>query len=351
MNRRLFCASLAVLGLPLRPLWAGQSTVPVWGTWRNTIDGRYMAGLLQVNPGSGAVLVDEGHQLPLPGRAHGLAKGSDGSLWIAARRPGDWLIRWQPASGATQRLWFEPDVALNGHVCCAPQRHAIALTATNHETGEGSIKWYDEHTLDSQPAWPTHGIEPHAMLLLPSLPAVSTRPVLVVANGGLLQKPETGRARVPGSVVDSSLCAFDLETGNLLRRWALQDRHLSLRHLAFNTTTGELGVALQAHSDDMAVNHTSPLLAVLAQGKLSLVPGTAGFQGYAGDITACASGFAVAATQASRLLVVNGGQLTRVVDAPQVCALAQPAGQLLAGVQQMGSLSLELDNHWVSVQG
>ena len=69
MNRRLFCASLAVLGLPLRPLWAGQSTVPVWGTWRNTIDGRYMAGLLQVNPGSGAVLVDEGHQLPLPGRA------------------------------------------------------------------------------------------------------------------------------------------------------------------------------------------------------------------------------------------------------------------------------------------
>jgi hypothetical protein len=68
----------------------------------------------------------------------------------------------------------------------------------------------------------------------------------VVANGGILTHPDTGRAKLNVADMDPSLVFLDLATGRVDRRLRLPSEFhkLSIRHIALNGA-GRIGVAMQ----------------------------------------------------------------------------------------------------------
>jgi hypothetical protein len=120
--------------------------------------------------------------LDVPTRAHGVWAEAGGTLLAVARRPGDWLLRWRPDAAQGGKAiawgWIEPDRAFNGHVIASPDGKRLYTTETNLETGQGLIGLRDAATLEKTGEWPTHGMDPHELLL-------DADGSLVVANGGI----------------------------------------------------------------------------------------------------------------------------------------------------------------------
>ncbi len=314
------------------------------------------------------VLALDGHRvrvlraIEVPTRAHGLLALADGSIVAAARRPGDWLLRWRPAGrGAAQWLWAEAERRFNGHVIASADGRRLFSTEADLDSGAGWVGVRDARSLAKLAEWPTHGIDAHALLL--------DGDTLVVANGGILTAPETGRRKRELQRMDSSLVRLALHDGSLRGQWRLPDARLSLRHLARATGPSAplLGVALQAQHDDPAERLAAPVLALFDGRQLQAVPPGPGepLAGYGGDIAATATGFAVSAPRANAVALwrPSSGWLARQA-LTEACALAMTPGALLAGGQTTLSsppggaanrhqlpAGLRLDNHWVAVAG
>src|SRR5690606_21978582 len=97
LTRRTALALLGAMAWPLAQARGGLAGTGLLATWFT--GERQYAGRLWLT--ADALQVRE--QTELPTRAHGLARWPDGSVLIAARRPGDWLLRWWPDSG--ERTW------------------------------------------------------------------------------------------------------------------------------------------------------------------------------------------------------------------------------------------------------
>ncbi|QIM54794.1 DUF1513 domain-containing protein [Hydrogenophaga crocea] len=316
---------------------------------------RHLAGLLRLD-GTGLQVQAA---LALPTRAHGLAvESGDGapSVLLAARRPGDWLLRWQPASGHTTWHWVDDDRVLNGHVRRSPDGRAVWTTETDQADASGLIGVRDAATLRKTGEWRTHGMDPHAMLVLPEALGGLAAGTLVVANGGIPTQSETGRSHRDLSRMDPSLVALHPGTGALLGQWRLGDPRLSIRHLAFDPVGRRVGIALQAEHDDEARRRDAPLLATWDGRALTAAPPMAGALGYGGDICARAGGgFWLSATRANQLLGLSPqGELVDRIALPAAGALAAREGHAWAGgdaalwrdVGSAPATALRFDNHW-----
>jgi uncharacterized protein len=264
----------------------------------------------------------------VPTRAHGVLVRTDGSVLAVARRPGDWLLHWQPQHRRHTLHWNDGARRFNGHAV----EHAGRLytTETDLVDGQGCIAVRDARTWRELSLWPTHGRDPHDLLL-------DAQQGLWVANGGIGTEPATGRAKDVGAM-DSSLVCLDAQNGTLRGQWRLGDARLSLRHLA-QRGDGAIGVALQAEHDDAPAREAAPLLAVCDGGTLRTAdtPPRQGCAGYAGDIAARDESFVVSAPRAGCVLAWQAHRGWR--DAallPQACALASSA----AGVWCSGAGAL-----------
>ncbi len=232
-------------------------------------------------------------RLALPGRAHGIARHPDGSLLAAARRPGDWLLRWWPQSGRTQWRWNEPGQHFNGHLLRRADGHWLA-TETDMDSGEGLLALRDADTLELLDAWPSGGRDPHALLALDG-------GQVLVANGGLALDAASGRRVIAPGPPDSNL-ALHTQPGAAPRRWQLDDAWLSIRHLA-RAPDGRVGIALQAQHTLPAERAAAPLLALWNGDTLHTVAGSHdGGGGYGGDIAATERGLRLSATLAGWVL-------------------------------------------------
>lgn len=319
--------------------------------------------------------------MEVPTRAHGLFVEAGGdSLLAVARRPGDWLLRWRPAAGgkgatskgaAAHWVWSEAGRTFNGHVIAGPRSAGgshgapsssprwMFTTETDLDSGMGLVGVRDARSLAKLHEWPTHGMDPHELLL--------DERGLWVANGGIPTQPETGRAKIGLHRMDPSLVCLDPSTGRLLGQWRLPDPRLSLRHLALGTG-GQIGVALQAEHDAPDVRLAAPVLAVFDGQTFEAMPLPEGvsMQGYGGDVAAHGGGFIVSAPRANRAVQWQAGTGWRTaLELPQVCALAESAndgvlwcageGQVLwVPPQAMDATALwplaadiRVDNHWV----
>lgn len=262
--------------------------------------GQHHAGLLHL----GAQGLQVTTHIELPTRGHGVWAAADGTCWVAARRPGDWLLRWHPVSGVRQWHWVDDDRRLNGHVLPSPGG-PIWATETDQETGQGCVGVRDPLTLVKVDEWPSHGMDPHAMLRLPTALGPCPAGTLLVANGGIPTQSESGRSRRDLSRMDPSLVALDPANGRRLGQWRLHDARLSIRHLAWDPVSERVGVALQAEHDESATRHNAPLFAAWDGQSLRLGPAVQGGLGYAGDICPrSGGGFWLSATQAHSLLAV-----------------------------------------------
>jgi hypothetical protein len=101
----------------------------------------------------------------------------------------------------------------------------IYTTETDSKTGRGRIGVRDARSLKKLAEWESHGQEPHQLLL-------DDAGHLMIANGGIPRTPNDKKYDLHR--MDSSLVRLDGQSGRLLRQWTLEDRRLSLRHLAWS---------------------------------------------------------------------------------------------------------------------
>jgi hypothetical protein len=298
-------------------------------------------GVLEVAPAACRIVAE----IEVPTRAHGICIEPEGTLLAVARRPGDWLLRWRPG-GAARWAWNDPVRHFNGHVRRRGQ--LLYTTETDLESGQGRVVVRHARSLAVQAVWATGGIDPHDLLFAPD-------GSLWVANGGIATRPETGRLKLDLSTMDSSLVRLDAATGKLAGQWRVDDRRLSLRHLALRD--GMLGIAMQAQHDDPAQRAQAPVLA-LFDGNTLRTAASPPLAGYGGDIAATNAGFVVSAPRQGGLELFDGrGRRTGHVPLDQACALVVAGPTLYAGggdfALVMGPQSstktrirLKLDNHW-----
>ena len=309
--------------------------------------------------------------LSLPTRAHGVWIEPGGSVLAVARRPGDWLLRWQPGQSTASWSWTEPDRTLNGHVIASADGKTLYTTETSLETGEGFVGVRDAVSLEKTGEWATHGMDAHELLL-------ASDGSLMVANGGIAARPESGRLKLHHMArMDSSLVRIDTRSGQLLGQWRLADKRLSLRHLAWGSAvqgsaSGErlLGIALQAEHDDPLAKAAAPVLAVFDGQQLTTHAARAGqsLKGYGGDIAFAQGRFAVSCPRANGIALWHAnGSWDNFLPLEEACALSTAAvgpagnarlwagGRVAALTQGSGSAlvssslpGIRLDNHWAA---
>ena len=329
----------------------GRPEHRVVAAWDDAL-GRHFIGVLRLI--AEQVIVQA--SIEVPTRAHDLVVEPGGTVLAVARRPGEWLLRWQPNAGAdrVQWHWVEDDFRLNGHVVVSRDGASLLTTQTDQQTGAGQLVRRDRKSMAATQRWPTQGRDPHAMVYLPD-------GQLLVANGGVATLPETGRMAREPDRMDSSLVAMSDQDGRLFHAWRLEDRRLSLRHLAWHGS-GRVAVAMQAHHDDPAQRDSAPVLAVLdvKRSELRVAPASSGMGGYAGDVASVDGRWFVSCPRSDAVLRLSlDGTQSRRIALGDACALASSADQAwgwvsgrAAGLQlgrsppsTLSCLGLKPDNH------
>jgi uncharacterized protein len=313
MRRRAFVRLMAGATLAAAlPAGARQGAhghvLSAWAEGRGAAR-RYFAGRAAASAGA----------IELPARGHGVLRhpARSGVAYVCARRPGEYLLRFDAASGAV-RARAEADEALRfeGHAVLDAPRNRLLATQSELDAGEGRIGIFDADSLERLGEWPTHGIGPHEL-------AWAGTGVLAVANGGILTLPETGRIKRNLDTMEPSLVLLDARDGRRLAQYGLSERRLGIRHLAL-AADGALGAALQHEGSGAA-----PVLAVLRGGRLATAqaaPALERADGYGAAVAACGDRFAVTCPRGDCVLIWDSAG-TRCGDV----RIAKPAGIASAG--------------------
>ena len=353
MNRREWLAAAAAMGLT--PAWA-RSPDRLLAAWQ--VDNEQRIGVIAVAGARWSVQ----QQITVPTRAHGLMVEAGGSVLATARRPGDWLLRWFPASGQTQWRWIEDDRRFNGHAAVSTDGKTIWTTETDLDTAQGRLAARDAKSLEKRAEWATHGMDPHEFLVLPERLGDIPGGSLIVANGGIPTLPETGRSKRALDRMDASLVALDPRDGALLGQWRLDDPFLSIRHLAWDPVSRAVGIALQAEHPDADTKRLAPVLAVWNGQRLQAARSQPAVQGYGGDICALpGGGFVVSCPRADTLALFGvNAHWSRNQPHREAYALATADEHWWASgadgvwcapesTEARSSLRLQFDNHWTTV--
>jgi hypothetical protein len=201
-------------------------------------------------------------KLDLPARAHQIAFNSkSNTLAIAARRPGEYLMIVNSINGELiQEIHPEIGHHFYGHSTYSADNRFL-FTSENHiESGEGRI-FVRDATANYKVlrSFPSYGIGPHEIKIH------TDEKTLVVANGGILTHPESGRTKLNLDTMSPSLVYISLETGELLEERKLPENlhQLSIRHIDINSN-GITAIAMQYQGDK---TDNVPLIALHQRGK------------------------------------------------------------------------------------
>lgn len=232
------------LGLaPRRPLAATHALVST----ARLPDRRY--ALVAIEPGGGLRFAT-----PLPDRGHEpVIAASRGEVVVMARRPGRFLVVAGFADGAVRLSLSAPEGRhFYGHAVFGSHERLLYTTENDFEGGRGVIGIWDAADgyrrvgeVDAA------GIGPHDLAL------GRDGRTLVIANGGLLTHPDSGRAKLNLATMEPSVSVVEPATGTVLRRLTLprELRQLSIRHLAV-APDGTIGFGMQYEGP---ADHAVPL--------------------------------------------------------------------------------------------
>ena len=290
MHRRSFlfgtAAGAAVLAFSRTPVRA--ATAPGgWLTGYGTEAGTY--GVARIDGTLTATPLFESAQ-----RLHKILKHPTRyEICAPARRPGTTLMIWR--DGETPTVLSTPENRhFYGHAAFTPDG-GLLMAAENDFDGErGMIGLYDSTDGYRRVGeFFSGGIGPHEMRLHPDARH------LLVANGGMLTHPNTGRAVLNRDTMVPTLSLIDFASGTVVDQAVLpEDLHqLSIRHFAV-AADGLVAIGLQ---DQLRASAHRPLVGVWRPGSAPVLldPPAEGwglFNGYIGSMALDRSGRIAAAT-------------------------------------------------------
>lgn len=305
--------------------------------------------------------------LPLPGRGHAAAAHPHAPLAVAfARRPGRFALVIDCAAGReAARLSPPPARSFAGHGAFSADGATLFTAENADDLGEGRVGVWETAGWRRLGEFPTGGVGPHEMILAPGGGA------LVVANGGILTHPDSGRAKLNIPTMRPNLARLAADDGALIALVEPEPalRKNSLRHIAV-APDGVVAVAAQWEGD---LREDPPLLALWRPGAEALAwlraPGQARLKGYAGScamsrdgglvaITGPRGGLALAfPTDGGAAMALEGGDICGAAPAGDGFAFTTGDGAVLRASVAGGALSASggarydgaFDNHLVAL--
>jgi hypothetical protein len=318
IDRRSFLAALtAALGAPAAAM--ARAAAVRFLSAQATIDGDFAVAALDA---AGETLF----QLPLPDRGHAVAlRPTTDEAVIFARRPGTFAVVFDTVDRSpVKHLQTGADRHFFGHGVFSADGRTLFSTENDIAAGRGVIGVRDARDGYRRIGeFPTYGTGPHDLAWL------SDGITLVVANGGILTKPETGRAKLNRATMSPSLAYLDSSNGRLLRdvRLATELHQLSIRHLALATDdTVAIGMQYQGAADALVplvgVQRGSDPITLLSAPKAALRK----MHNYCGDICLDRSGRTIAASSPRGNTICFWDLATAAflgaVELPDACGLA-----------------------------
>ena len=270
--------------------------------------------------------------LDLPGRGHGGAfRPGHADCVIFARRPGTFAIVADRTDGRLLHTLSSPAGRhFYGHGCfCADGRYLY--TTENDFDGERGVigVWEASGGYRRIAELDSFGIGPHDIRLMPD------GRTLVVANGGILTHPDTGRHKLNIPDMEPSLVFLDRRDGRRMRAYALPRdiRKLSIRHLAPGYCEGREGAVFAAMQYEGPAEDHPPLIARVRRDRLAFMSAPPGIQesmrNYCGSIASDISGRIAAATCPRGNMVTfwsAGGAFHHAVEIRDGCGIAAGRG-------------------------
>ena len=334
MNRQDFLrtASLGLAALAFAPrTWAVSTAASqpslqrIGAAWRRAVtatSAQDFVGLMALDWEHKKLSIQSEHAVPT--RAHGVLAENGGGFLVIAARPGTWIRRIGPNGEVLQHVDIQsesPSRTLAGHILYSQDGNWLYTPESDSSSQAGWVSVRDAKTLKKLAEWRTHGRDPHQCLLDDS-------GALVLVNGGILRDKDGNKRDL--DQMNASLVRLDGRTGELLGQWRVNDRRLSLRHMAWNqATNGErplLGIAMQAEHDDLNTRRSAPVLAVWDGKQLAVPSSDATASGYAGDIAAGpGGGFVLSGQHASKGVMWHPDapeKLFAIAELKSICALA-----------------------------
>ncbi|WP_430460126.1 DUF1513 domain-containing protein [Thalassolituus sp. LLYu03] len=208
-------------------------------------------------------------------RGHGAAQHplKPGVVVMFSRSPGTEGVEVDLARGEiTHRFQSADGHHMHGHGCFSADGRVLYTTESDYRDGTGKIVLRDSQDYRPLGEFLSHGTGPHDIQLMPD------QKTLVVANGGLRTRPESGAQVLNPDTMRSTLTYLDAASGRLLSEHTLSESKASIRHLDV-ARDGTVVVATQLQRQAMSDNHLVALGAVhkpgqelmLLNGPLSLI--------------------------------------------------------------------------------
>ncbi len=347
MQRRAFLATLAAACAP-RVTWAEVGS-PAFLAAGKRGEGFFLHALSATG--------DSLFHLPLPGRGHAAAAHPIRAEAVAfARRPGTFALVLDCATGSVIHRLSPPDgMQFNGHGAFSAEGNVLMTSEVIADTSEGRIGLWDTRTYRRVTDWPSHGIGPHEVRLLPD-------GSLAVANGGIQTDP-VDRAKLNIPTMRPNLTLLSPE-GALLDQIDLPDlAQNSIRHLALAGDT--IAFAMQWEGDPA---EPVPQLGLWTPGGKPILCEPAPqdaftLQGYAGSVAATANRVLVTSPKggAAMIFAADGTHIATHHRADLCGAAAHAGGFLLTdglgtlwtaddeGLTRLGTGGTAWDNHLVGL--
>lgn len=349
-SRRAFLAGLLATALPQRS-WADAGS-PAYLAAGERGGAFALHGLSTAG--------DSLFSLPLPARGHAAAAHPARPEAVAfARRPGTFAVVLDCATGRVRHRLAPPEGRqFNGHGAFSSDGALLHTSEVVAESSEGRIGLWETSGYTRIGEWPSGGIGPHDLKVLPG-------GGLVVANGGIQTDP-TDRRKLNLGTMRPNLTLLDA-AGAIADQAGLPPdlRANSIRHLAL-APDGRIAFAMQWEGDSA---EAVPPLGLWAPGLspvLCEVPEADAFtlQGYAGSVAADAQGgIAITSPRGGAVMLFDAAGRHRATHRrADICGIAPRGGGFLAsdglgalwacdgsGLALLHSHGIAWDNHIVPV--
>jgi hypothetical protein len=197
-------------------------------------------------------------QLSANFRGHGLCQNpaKPEQVIMFARRPGTQGIRMNTLTGELDgHFHSSQNRHMHGHGCFSHDGEFLYCVESDYHSGEGKITVRNGQSLELINEFSSHGIGPHEIALMPDYQT------LVVANGGLLTHPDSGRRVLNYESMDSTLSYIDSKSGSLISEHRIKESKASIRHLDV-AADGTVAMALQVQRKAMGTNELVSLAAI-----------------------------------------------------------------------------------------